>query len=159
MIYNGGGRRVTLALKHGDRLDMAKPLASWMDRAERKLLLRADTITPVPLHWRRLFKRQYNQSAELPRHLSAISGTPTIPDSLIRSKATPLQDGMTRADRFANQSGAFVVHKRRKVPQNILLIDDVMTTGATLSACAATLRAAGAQRIDILVLARVARDG
>lgn len=158
VIYAGGGRKAVLGLKHGDRLDMAKPLAEWMARSAGDLLDRADIVTPVPLHWRRLVKRKFNQSAELARHLSAISGTPTIPDLLVRRKFTTSQDGLSRVERHDNQRGVFAVHKRRAVPKNVLLIDDVMTTGATLSACADTLRAAGAERIDALVLARVARD-
>jgi len=158
VIYAGGGRRVVLGLKHGDRLDMAKPLAEWMARSGGVLLERTDVIVPVPLHWRRLFKRRFNQSAELAQHLSAISYVPCIPDLLVRDKSTPTQDGLTKEERHENQRGVFSVHRRREVPKNILLIDDVMTTGATLSACADTLRAAGAERIDALVLARVARD-
>ena len=158
VIYAGGGRRVVLGLKHGDRLDMAKPLAEWMARAAGDLLKQADTITPVPLHWRRLVKRKFNQSAELARELATISGTTFTPDLLVRNKFTASQDGLTRAERHENQRGVFAVHKRRTAPKNVLLIDDVMTTGATLSACAETLRAAGAERIDALVLARVARE-
>lgn len=158
VIYAGGGRRAVLGLKHGDRLDMAKPLAEWMARSAGDLLYQADVVTPVPLHWRRLVKRKFNQSAELARHLSAISSTPIIPDLLVRRKFTKSQDGLTRVERHENQRGVFAVHKRRTVPKNVLLIDDVMTAGATLSACADTLRAAGAERIDALVLARVARD-
>ena len=158
VIYAGGGRRAVLSLKHGDRLDMARPLAEWMARSGGELLVHADVIVPVPLHWRRLFKRKFNQSAELAQHLSSISGIRCIPDLLVRDKFTSSQDGLTRDERHENQRGVFSVHKRRTVPKNILLIDDVMTTGATLSACAATLRVAGAERIDALVLARVARD-
>ena len=158
IIYAGGGRRAVLSLKHGDRLDMARSLAEWMARSGDDLLCKADVIVPVPLHWRRLFKRKFNQSAELAQHLSEISKTPCIPDLLVRDRFTPSQDGLTRDKRHENQQGVFSVHKRRSVPKNVLLIDDVMTTGATLSACAETLRAAGAERIDALVLARVARD-
>lgn len=158
VIYAGGGRRVVLSLKHGDRLDLARPLAEWMARSGDELFDKADVIAPVPLHWRRLFKRKFNQSAELARHLSAISGIEYVPDLLIRNKPTPSQDGLTRAERHENQRGVFSLHKHRDVPKNVLLIDDVMTTGATLSACAEALRAAGAERIDALVLARVARD-
>ncbi len=158
MIYSGGGRRVVLGLKHGDRLDMAKPLAEWMARSAGGILRQADVIVPVPLHWRRLFKRRFNQSAELAWHLSKVSDTPCIPDLLVRDRSTPTQDGLTREERQENQHGVFSVHKRRNVPKTVLLVDDVMTTGATLSACAETLRAAGVERIDALVLARVARD-
>jgi len=158
VIYAGVGRRVVLGLKHGDRLDMARPLAEWMARSGGELLQHADAIVPVPLHWRRLFKRRFNQSAELAQHLADISGTPYMPDLLVRDRPTPTQDGLTRQERHENQRGVFSVHKRRKVPKNIVLIDDVMTTGATISACAETLRDAGAERIDALVLARVARD-
>jgi len=157
-IYAGRGRRAVLSLKHGDRLDMGRPLAEWMARSGGELLDEADVIVPVPLHWRRMFKRKYNQSAELAWHLSKISGVSYIPDLLVRDRATPTQDGLTREERHENQRGVFSVHKRRAVPKNIVLIDDVMTTGATLSACAETLRKAGADRIDALVLARVARD-
>lgn len=158
MIYAGGGRRAVLSLKHGDRLDMGRPMAEWMARSGEELLRQADAIVPVPLHWRRMFKRKFNQSAELAWHLSKISGASYIPDLLVRDKATPSQDGLTREERHENQRGVFSVHKRREAPKNILLIDDVMTTGATLSACAETLRMAGSERIDALVLARVARD-
>ena len=158
VVYNGGGRRAVLGLKHGDRLDMARPLAEWMARASGDLLKQTDVITPVPLHWGRLFRRRYNQSAELARCLAEISGKPYIPDLLFRNKATRSQDGLTRAERYENQHGVFRVNSRQPLAKNILLIDDVMTTGATISACAETLRAAGAERIDALVLARVARD-
>ena len=158
VVYSGGGRRAVLGLKHGDRLDMARPLAEWMARSGGDLLEQADVITPVPLHWRRLFRRRYNQSVELARCLAEISGKPYIPDLLLRTKATPSQDGLTRAQRHENQRGVFRHNPRQPLAKNILLIDDVMTTGATLSACAETLRTAGAERIDALVLARVARD-
>lgn len=157
VLYSGGGRRAVLALKHGDRLDMARSLAEWMARAAPELLAATDVITPVPLHWRRMVKRRYNQSAELARHLADISGKPYVPDLLIRKKSTPTQDGLSRAERHENQRGVFTVNPRHATHKHVLLIDDVMTTGATLSACAETLRAAGNDQIDALVLARVAR--
>jgi len=157
VLYSGGGRRAVLALKHGDRLDMAGSLAEWMARSAPELLESADVITPVPLHWRRMVKRRYNQSAELARHLADISGKRYVPDLLIRKKPTPTQDGLTRAERHENQRSVFAINTRHQIEQHVLLIDDVMTTGATLSACAETLRAAGTDQIDALVLARVAR--
>ena len=159
VIYAGAGRRVVLALKHGDRLDTVRPLAAWMAAAGRELLAEADMIAPVPLHWRRLLKRRYNQSAELARRLGRISGRPVVPDLLRRGRATLPQEGMTRAERAVNQAGAFSVNPRRAAAPSgrvVLLIDDVLTTGATLSACADALRAAGAARVDVLALARVA---
>jgi ComF family protein len=159
VIYAGAGRKVVLALKHGDRLDMVRPLAGWMAAAGRGLLAEADVVAPVPLHWRRLIRRRYNQSAELARRLGRMSGREVVPDLLLRRRATTPQEGMSRAARMANQAGAFDVNARRGAAiegRAVLLVDDVLTTGATLSACADCLRQAGAARIDVLVLARVA---
>jgi ComF family protein len=159
VLYTGAGRKVVLALKHGDRLDMVKPLAAWMATAGRNVLERADVIAPVPLHWRRLIKRRYNQSAELAKRLAVLSGKPAVVDLLTRTRATIPQEGMDRLSRQANQAGAFAVaarHRPRIEDRTVLLIDDVMTSGATLSACADACRSAGAERVDVLVLARVA---
>jgi ComF family protein len=159
LLYQGAGRRIVLALKHGDRLDTARPLAGWMAAAGRELLADADLIAPVPLHWRRLVMRRYNQSAELARRLARLAGRPAVLDLLVRRRFTTPQEGMDRAARAANQEGAFAVNPRRAgVPAGraVLLVDDVLTSGATLSACADCLRAAGAARIDVLALARVA---
>ncbi len=161
VLYRGAARKVILGLKHGDRLDMVKPLAGWMATAGRPLLAGADLIAPVPLHWRRLLRRRYNQSAELARRLAGLSGKPTVVDLLTRGRFTTPQEGMNRDTRLRNQAGAFHVTPRRADSVRgaaVLLIDDVLTSGATLSACADTLRAAGAARVDVLVLARVAFD-
>jgi ComF family protein len=161
MLYSGAGRRMVLQLKHGDRLDMVPPLAAWMATAGAAQLQRADLIAPVPLHWRRLIRRRYNQSAELARRLARLSGKPAVVDLLTRRRPTIPQEGMNRASRAANQEGAFAVNRRhigRLSGGSVLLIDDVLTSGATLSNCAETLRKAGAARIDVLVLARVALD-
>ncbi len=160
VLYDGTGRRVALALKHGDRLDLAKPLARWMARAGRDLIAEAEVVAPVPLHWSRLVRRQFNQAAELARQ-RAISGKAVlVPDLLVRTRATRLQDGMDREERFDNQRDAFAVRERR-VPavrdRTVLLVDDVLTSGATLSGCAEALRQAGARNVNVLVLARVAR--
>ena len=159
LIYDGAGRRMVLQFKHGDRLDMVRPLAAWMAAAGARQIAAADVIVPVPLHWRRLLRRRYNQSAELARHLSHVSGKRACVDLLARRRLTTPQEGMDRAARAVNQAGAFAVNPRRAAEvkgRNLLLIDDVLTSGATLSNCAETLRAAGAARVDILVLARVA---
>lgn len=159
VLYSGAGRRVVLALKHGDRLDMVRPLAGWIAAAGAPLLAEADVIAPVPLHWRRLLMRRYNQSAELVRRLSRLSGRPSCVDLLQRRRATIPQEKMDRAARVANQAGAVTVtprHRAAVAGRRILLVDDVMTTGATLSGAADCLRAAGAAGVDVLVLARVA---
>lgn len=160
VLYEGTGRRVVMALKHGDRLELAKPLSRWMARIGQGLIGEADIVAPVPLHWSRLVRRQFNQSVELARQKGISGRAQLVPDLLVRTRPTRLQDGMDRAERFANQRDAFVVNARqtgRLIGKNVLLIDDVMTTGATLSACTEALRDAGAGTVNVLVLARVAR--
>ena len=162
VVYADGGRRMVLALKHGDRLDLAPALARWMLTPGKHLLKRADIIAPVPLHRWRLLRRKFNQSAELARHLARASGQYCLPDLLIRHRKTPSQDGLNRSERMDNQRGAFQIPKRHMPAlkgKSVLLVDDVMTTGATLSACAEALFAAGAGNVDVIVLARVERDG
>ncbi len=153
---------MVLALKHGDRLDLAPALARWMLAPAKPLLKRADILAPVPLHHWRMLRRKFNQSAELARHLAHQSGQFCLPDLLTRQRKTPSQDGLTRSERMENQRGAFQVTQRhRQVIKGkaVLLVDDVLTTGATLSACAEALYAAGANNVDVIVLARVERDG
>lgn len=159
LVYGGAGRRMVLAFKHGDRLDLAGPFTRWMAAAGAGLLTEADAVAPVPLHWRRLMSRRYNQSAELARRLARGARKPAIVDLLRRHRHTAPQKEMSLDARAANQAGAVAVNPRR-APQiagrTVLLIDDVMTSGATLAGCAEALRAAGAGRVHVLVLARVA---
>lgn len=163
-LYEGPARRAALALKHGDRLEIAPVAAVWMARAGAELLARADLIAPVPLHWTRLVRRRFNQSAELSRALARRVGRAeaSAPDLLRRVRRTPSQEGRSRAARIENVAGAFRLSPRwrgRVAGRRVLLVDDVMTTGATLTACAETLRAEGAAGVDALVLCRVARGG
>ncbi|CAN5631530.1 ComF family protein [soil metagenome] len=158
ILYQGAGRRAVLALKHCDRLDTVRPLAGWMAAVGRELLASADLVAPVPLHWRRLVRRRYNQSAELARALGAGAGRPVAVDLLRRVRMTRPQERMDRAMRHANQEGALEVrarHGARIGGKRVLIIDDVLTSGATLSAAAEACRAAGAARVEVLVLARV----
>ena len=118
-------------------------------------------MVPVPLHWWRLIRRKYNQAALLSAALARSSGLEHCPDLLIRLRNTGSQEGRARDDRFANLKGAFAVHPRRRariVGRPVLVVDDVMTSGATFSAAAMACLAAGAARVDVLSLARVAKD-
>jgi len=158
MEYSGGGRKMVLALKRNDRLDIAPALAGWMQRAAADLVSAADLIAPVPLHRSRLFKRKFNQSAELARHVAAQTGTPYIPDLLSRIRKTESQQGKDRIERFENMRAAIIATPRLSGNlhnKRVLLVDDVLTTGATLSACTEACFTAGAKDVNTLVLTRV----
>lgn len=160
--YDEGSRRLILRFKHADRTDTAPALGRWLARAGTELLSDADLIVPVPLHRWRLLKRGYNQSAILARALATKTGTPLAPDLLQRTRSTRSQQGLSGSARLDNITAtAFRIHpwqRRRAAGARVLLIDDVLTTGATITACTHTLRRAGAARIDVLTLARVVRD-
>ena len=161
LLYKDNGRQMVLSLKHGDRLDLARPAAAWLARSAAPMLLPGTIVAPVPLHWRRLVMRRYNQSALLSKGLARLAGLQHCPDLLQRRRATPSQEGRSRDDRFANLSGALTLHPRHRVKvkgRPVLLVDDVMTSGATLAAAAEACLAAGATRVSVAVLARVAKD-
>ena len=161
LVYRDNGRKLVLALKHGDRHDLVRPAGQWMARVAEPILKLNMLIAPVPLHWMRMLKRRYNQSALLARALSAETGLKNCPDLLIRPNRTRSLEGLGRQDRFATLSEAIRVHPKRRhrlVGRNILLVDDVMTSGATLSAAAQACISAGAKDVCILTLARVAKD-
>ena len=158
--YADKGRQLVMALKHGDRPDLAKTLATWMHRAGRDILTPETVLVPVPIHWTRLVTRQYNQSAELAVALSRQAGCRVTVDALQRVRRTPVQGTLAPAARFENVRHAVRANARRAdIFQNgdVCLIDDVMTSGATLGICAHACAAAGARRITVLVLARAAR--
>jgi ComF family protein len=122
------------------------------------LLDGADALVPVPLHWRRLWTRRYNQSAALAAAISRISGVPVAHELLRRVKATPQQVGLSRAERATNVQGAFRVAPAARAEaagRRLILVDDVLTSGATSDACARALLRAGTAQVDVLVLARV----
>ncbi|MGB0497499.1 MAG: double zinc ribbon domain-containing protein, partial [Rubricella sp.] len=161
LLYEGVGRRLVLSLKHGDRLDMAPALARWIHRAAGPLVSEADIIAPVPMHWTRLVMRKYNQAAELARALGRLSGVHVEPGLLTRTRRTAPLKGTGRAARNHRLAGAIALTRGLEGEvrgKRILLVDDVLTTGATLSAAAEALHNSGVARVDIAVLARVAKD-
>lgn len=161
MLYTGAGRSAVLKLKHADRPDLARAAAPWLARAAAPLLSDRMVIAPVPLHRLRLLKRRYNQAALLAQHLAISTGHRAILDLLLRQRATAPLDGVSAPERFERLDGAITANPRRAAlcaGRPVLLVDDVMTSGATLAACAEACLAAGAARVDILTLARVAKD-
>ena len=196
LVYDGRSRQLVLPFKHGDRTDMARACGRWMARAGADLLAGSDLVAPVPLHWRRLFLRRYNQAqllarmalaaappggarlvpvplhwtrlvarrfnqaAELTRHLSARTGLANEALLLKRVRRTRHQVGLTRAQRLENVTGAFRIAADRRGwvrGKRLVLVDDVLTTGATVEACAIALQRGGAAAVDVLTLARVVR--
>jgi ComF family protein len=152
-------RALVHSLKYGDRLDLAPMMGRWIAHAGRELLAEADALVPVPLHWRRLWARRFNQSAMLAANVSAETGVPVIDAALKRVKATVQQVGLSRTERAANVQGAFRVPKEARaavVGKRLILVDDVLTSGATVEGCARSLLRAGAANVDVLVFARVA---
>ncbi len=156
--YDEQSRRVVLPLKFHDRTEYALALATMMARAGAALLGEADLIVPVPLHRRRLITRRYNQAALLARALAGLSGVPHAPDALRRVRATVPLAQLGAAARAEVVAGAFAVRAGRLdriVGQHVVLVDDVLTSGATCSACTHVLLQAGAAGVDVLVAARV----
>jgi predicted amidophosphoribosyltransferase len=161
LIYSGIGRRLVLGLKHGDRTDLARPAAMWMTRVARPLVREDTVLVPVPLHWVRLARRRYNQAALLVHGLGAALDCPVCVDALLRPKKTKPLEGHSRDARFVALSGAIVPNPKRAAAikgKSVLLVDDVMTSGATLAASAEAAKAAGAINVSIVTLARVVKD-
>lgn len=159
--YEGVGRRLVLGLKHGDRAELAKPAAGWMLQAATPILAPGAVVIPVPIHRTRLLRRRYNQSALLGRHIATSGALEFWPDALVRTRRTPKQDGLSFAERYANLEAAIScspVWQHRMAGAEVLLVDDVMTSGATLDAAARACYASGAHQVSVIVLARVVMD-
>jgi ComF family protein len=156
--YDDVARTLVHALKYQDRTDLAPAMGRWMARAGRELLAEADVLVPVPLHWKRGWSRRYNQSGALARVIERQTGVKLSSEALRRVRPTQQQIGLSRKERASNVQGAFkvaadrqsLVHGRR-----VVLIDDVLTSGATVDACARALLRAKAAAVDVLVFARV----
>lgn len=157
--YDEKSKGPILALKHADRLDLVPGFARWLERTGGAMIAEADVIVPVPLHVWRLWRRRYNQAAELARMLARRAGKPYAPALLVRSRATPSQGAMvSAAARKRNVAGAFEVPESERVKgKTVLLVDDVMTTGATAREAAKALKKAGAAKVLVLTLAFVVR--
>ncbi len=156
--YDAHAKRLILPLKHADRVELAATLAPMMLRAGAALLREADVLIPVPLHRRRLRARRYNQAALLARALGRLSGRPVLADALARVRPTASLGHLTAAARQLEMSDAIAVRPSRRdriAGRHALLVDDVMTSGATAASCARALLEGGAIRVDVLVAARV----
>lgn len=159
--YEGGSRRLVTGYKYYDRTLATPMFARWLARAGAEQLAAADCVVPVPLHRWRLLKRRYNQSALLAAGLAKLAGKPCHAGALRRTRHTVQQAGLTREERQRNVEDAFAVPAERQAAiagKAVLLVDDVLTTGATLHACAHALLAGGAKAVYILTLARTTLD-
>lgn len=160
--FEGTARELVHRLKYGDRVELSLTLGRMMVQAGRELAAEADLVLPVPLHRTRLWRRRFNQAAALARTISRETGLPLVTTALTRIRRTRQQVGLTRAQRADNLQGAFQVSAAARGQiegRRVLLIDDVLTTGATVNAASRALLRAGASAVDVLTFARVVTDG
>lgn len=160
LVYNDDSRKLILAFKHGDQTHLTLSFGPWLHSYGGEVLAEADALVPVPLHWMRLVKRRYNQSALLAEDLRRRTGIPHWPDVLRRERNTPTQGHQNAAERHANVQGAFSLnpaYQEKIRGKNLVLLDDVLTTGATVEECARILLKEGARQVDVLTVARVVK--
>ena len=157
-LLSTASRDFIFAFKHGDWTHAVAAYVSWLNRTGRNFIQHTDIVLPVPLHWSRLFYRRYNQAALLVIELGKLTALPVDTDSLVRDKRTAPQGHKSPNQRLSNLRGAFFVSAQSEnniKDQHVLLIDDVLTTGATAAICTETLLRAGTRNVDVLTLARV----
>lgn len=161
LLYRDNGRKLVLSLKHGDRHDIVRPAALWMENAIRPVVTPDTLVVPVPLHWTRLLRRRFNQAALLAHDVSKQLGLPCCPDLLQRTVQTRSLEGLGRDQRYATLQSAITVHPKRRhhiAGRPVLIVDDVMTSGATLSAATQACFSGGAADVCIVTLARAGKD-
>jgi ComF family protein len=159
--YSGAMRTLIHQFKYADRHDARALFGRWLAEAGRDLIVGIDVMVPVPLSRLRLLSRRFNQAGILAQELSRRTGLAVDAHLLQRSRFTKTQVGLTHDQRRRNLAGAFRVRRNRQAAlegRNVLLVDDVITTGATVEACARALKRAGAARVDVLALALVTNE-
>ncbi len=162
LVYNDASRDFILGFKHGDQTHAVVAMVPWLRNAGAELWAKTDVIVPVPLHRWRLLRRRYNQAAMIGQAMAKDRGLLFSADTLVRTRATPSQGHLNAGQRAQNVKRAFAIHPKRKSiieGKNVLLIDDVYTTGSTVSECAKVLKESGAAEVNILTLARVVKAG
>lgn len=163
LVYDDASHKMIVGFKHGDRTELADMFGAWLARAGASILTASTVVTPIPLHPRRLLLRRFNQSGLLARAVAKKTGSLLLLDGLIRRRATPPQKDLSAEGRKRNVAGAFALRNEAMAAKvkgaHVVLVDDVLTTGATLSAAARTVKRAGASQVDALVLARVVKGG
>ncbi|WP_283424383.1 ComF family protein [Shimia sagamensis] len=159
-LYEAAGRQIVLAFKHGDRTEIARPAGRWLFNAAQSLLSKVDVIAPVPLHRFRFLQRRFNQASLLAERLASEAGGAFCPDLLLRTKGFGSLEGLNRSERARKLKGAIEANPKRAsvmTGANVLLVDDVLTSGATLRAATEACLTANAKEVSIVTLARVAK--